>query len=79
MPEMFRKAPCVRFLEYRRDLVRHSTICPNCPSCVSCYYHEEVIDYQLSNAYCYYDLGGGCGSGRTPGCYELCSPTQYCN
>jgi hypothetical protein len=66
-------------VEYRRDLVQSSIICPNCPSCVSCYYHQDVIDYQLSNSYCYQDLGGGCGFGRTPGCYELCSPTSYCN
>jgi len=66
-------------VEYRRDLVQSSIICPNCPSCVSCYYHEEVIDYQLGNSYCYQDLGGGCGFGRTPGCYELCAPTSYCN
>lgn len=69
----------VYVLEYRRDLVRHSTICPNCPSCVGCYYQEQVIDYQLSNTYCYADLGGGCGFGRTAGCYELCSPTAHCN
>ena len=66
-------------LEYRRDLVRHSTICPNCPSCVSCYYQEQVIDYQLSNVYCYSDLAAAVGSDARRGCYELCSPTAYCN
>jgi hypothetical protein len=61
-----------------RDLVRHSMICPNCPSCVGCYYHEEVIDYQLGYSYCYADLNSNCGIGRTPWCSELCSWTSYC-
>jgi hypothetical protein len=66
-------------LEYRRDLVRSSTICPSCPSCVGCYYHQEVIDYQLSDVSCLNDTHGLCGSGRTPGCYELCAPSSVCN
>jgi len=69
----------VYILEYRRDLVRHSTICPNCPSCVGCYYQEQVIDYQLSSSYCYHDLNSYCGQGRTPYCYELCAVTSVCN
>jgi hypothetical protein len=69
----------VYILEYRRDLVRHSTICPNCPSCVGCYYQEQVIDYQLSSSYCYHDLNSYCGPGRTPYCYELCAITSVCH
>ncbi|HYG64846.1 MAG TPA: hypothetical protein VEL74_19855 [Thermoanaerobaculia bacterium] len=69
----------VYILEYRRDLVRSSMICPNCPSCVGCYFHQQVIDYQLTTSYCYYNVGGGCGFGRTAACYELCSMTSYCN
>jgi hypothetical protein len=66
-------------LEYRRDLIRSSTICPNCPSCVSCYYHEEVIDYQLTNGSCLSNTYAGCFSGRTPWCSELCSYSSVCN
>jgi hypothetical protein len=66
-------------LEYRRDLVRSSIICPSCPSCVGCYYHQEVIDYQLSDASCLSDTHGFCGFGRTPGCYELCAYSSFCN
>jgi hypothetical protein len=65
--------------EFRRDLVRHSTICPNCPSCVGCYAQEQVIDYQLSNVSCLSDTYAGCSFGRTPGCYELCVPSSVCN
>ncbi|HSS76427.1 MAG TPA: hypothetical protein VLV54_06740 [Thermoanaerobaculia bacterium] len=66
-------------LEYRRDLVRASMICPNCPSCVSCYYHEEVIDYQLTTATCMSDTYAGCFFGRTPACWELCGYSPVCN
>ncbi|MFY9821769.1 MAG: hypothetical protein WAM82_10310 [Thermoanaerobaculia bacterium] len=66
-------------LEYRRDLVRSSIICPSCPSCVGCYYHEEVIDYQLSDASCLSDTHGFCGFGRTPYCSELCTYSSVCN
>jgi len=66
-------------LEYRRDLVRASIICPSCPSCVGCYYHEEVIDYQLGNSWCLSNTYGGCSFGRTPWCSELCSYSSVCN
>ncbi len=65
--------------EYRRDLVRHSTICPNCPSCVNCYGQDQVIDYQLTSTSCLLDTYGFCSFGRTPGCYELCVPSSVCN
>jgi hypothetical protein len=65
--------------EFRRDLVRHSTICPNCPSCVGCYGQDQVIDYQLSDVGCLGDTSVGCFSGRTPWCYELCLPSSVCN
>lgn len=58
--------------QYRRDRIRYSTICPNCPACTGCYQQEQVINYELGAWVCLYEVGGFCGFGRLPGCYELC-------
>lgn len=59
--------------EYRRDRIRDSTIWPYCPECYGWYTQSEVISYELSSSSCLYSVGGGCGIGRKPFCFELCS------
>jgi hypothetical protein len=67
----------------RRDLVRRTTICPNCPSCSGCYVDEQIIGYQLAYFHCYLDTWNTCSFGFRPCCSVLCevsglTPCDFC-